>query len=278
MTSLVDIGPIIPAGSYLIGSTKAPGAFSPCEVNIDSFTIGRLCVTAGEFYRYLLADDEFASALDIHTMVHCLDPCFLTHERSGFALRNGAADFPMIQISYWAAVAYCNWMSRRSGLEEVYDLATGDGFAQRSGFRMPTDVEWEVAATWGGSADEYLQDDQFNTSSAGADCVAARAAMLGIGGFPPGAPSPVPVGSTRATGSGLHEMVGNVREWCHDRFARGSVAPARNPEGPARGSFRVVRGGAFCDEPTATDPAARMAAYEHTRCEVYGFRLARRLC
>src|SRR5438067_287678 len=73
-----------------------------------------------------------------------------------------------------------------------------------------------------------------------------------------------------------HQMLGNLREWCQDRYGAYSPGRQHNPGGAARGVFRVVRGGSFIDPAGSLGPASRLAAHEETRCEVYGFRVARR--
>jgi formylglycine-generating enzyme required for sulfatase activity len=106
-------------------------------------------------------------------------------------------------------------------------------------------------------------------------CRKLRAGEAMAGNFLPGHPAPVPVAALDPDAAGLYGMLGNVREWCQDRFAPYGPEPVRNPRGAARGLFRVVRGGSFIEPEDTLGPAARMAAYEDTKCEVYGFRVAR---
>lgn len=259
------------------------------EVELDSFALGDRCVSAADFHAFLA---DGAADLD-HTMIDCLDPCFVVHRAQGFLLRPGCGGFPMIQISYWAAAAYCNWLSCGEGLRPVYDIPARESDPdQRDGYRLPTEAEWEAACRAGRSPDaapdpehpknpehpehpEHPED--WNCADAGATAVKLRASQAGVGNFLPGHGAPVPVGSLPPDGSGLYEMIGNLREWCHDRYGAYPPGRQRNPRGAARGAFRVVRGGAFIDAADSLGPDKRMAAYEDTKCEVYGFRVARPL-
>ncbi|MGI8665405.1 MAG: formylglycine-generating enzyme family protein [Jatrophihabitans sp.] len=265
-----------------------PGLDQAIEVEIDAFSLADRCVSAGDFYAFL--SEVSGGGLD-HTQIDCIDPCFIVHRAGGFALRPGCADFPMIQISFWAAAAYCNWLSRVEGLAAVYDVAARAADLDLDGYRLPTEAEWE-AACWQGHPDGALPaPDRCNSADAGPTCRALRAGAAGAGNFVPGQPGPVPVAALPADAAGLYGMLGNLREWCQDRYASysaagyssashsssasGGVLPLRNPRGASRGAFRVVRGGSFIDPAAGLGPASRLAAFEDTRCEVYGFRVAR---
>jgi formylglycine-generating enzyme required for sulfatase activity len=101
-------------------------------------------------------------------------------------------------------------------------------------FRLPTEAEWEWACRAGthtrfcsGTDNESLMEHAwFNANSGGSDH---------------------PVGGKRANAWGLHDMHGNVWEWCGDRYGEygGGGASGQDPQGPATGSERVWRGGSF---------------------------------
>ena len=267
--SLVDF----PGGRLTIGSDTLTAKESPeHEVELDPYALGDRCVSAADFHAFLR---DAPGDVD-HTMIDCIDPAFVVHRAGGFQLRPGCGDFPMIQISWAAAAAYCDWLSRAEGLRPVYGAAGRS--AGRSadlsadGYRLPTEAEWEAACRAGRPS---AAPDACNCADAGPPVRKLRAGEALAGAFSPGDPAPVPVGSLPADAAGLHEMLGNLREWCQDRFGPYGPEPARNPAGAARGAFRVVRGGSFVDAADTLGPASRMAAYEDTKCEVYGFRVAR---
>ncbi|MBL1097272.1 formylglycine-generating enzyme family protein [Streptomyces coffeae] len=264
-----------PGRRFTVGSPHPAHHAEPLhEVEIDSFQLADRCVSAADFLAFLRD-----APLDLdHTQIDCIDPAFIVSRAAGFELRPGCDEFPMIQISYWGAAAYCNWLSRLEGLRPVYNLGARTAGLGRDGYRLPTEAEWEAACRDGRPDGTRPGPEECNAENAGPMCRALRAGETLAGNFLPGAPAPVPVASLSPDAAGLYQMLGNVREWCHDRF--GSYVPGsgplRNPTGASRGAFRVVRGGSFADPADTIGPASRMAAHEDTRCEVYGFRVVRR--
>lgn len=257
----------LPAQLLTVGSAHGSAREQPAhEVDIDAYALADRCVSAADFYAFL---QDAPSEID-HSLIDCIDPCFIVHRSGGFELRPGCADFPMIQISFWAAAGYCNWLSRVEGLRPVYELTTRTAELANDGYRLPTEAEWEAACLAGQPAVELA-----NTADANAGCQAVRAGESGAGNFLPGMPGPVRVAALPADTAGLFGMLGNVREWCHDRFGPYRPGRQRNPAGADHGVFRVVRGGSFIDRADTVGPASRLAAYEDTKCEVYGFRVAR---
>jgi formylglycine-generating enzyme len=255
-----------------IGSTAQTSREQPPhEAEIDEYSLADRCVTAADFSAFLR---DAPGDVD-HTMIDCIDPAFIVHRAGAFELRPECGDYPMIQISFWAAAAYCNWLSRAEGLRCVYDLGCRRADLDAGGYRLPTEAEWEAACRAGYPAGTAPDADGCNSADAGPTCRKLRAGETFAGNFLPGHPAPVPVASLPADAAGLYEMLGNLREWCHDRFAPYGPDPVRNPRGAERGAFRVVRGGSFIDPAQMLGPATRLAAHEDTKCEVYGFRVAR---
>ena len=138
-------------------------------------------------------------------------------------------DQPAVWVSWQQAVAFCSWLSKREG---------------RS-YRLPTEAEWEYACRagtqtpfhWGSTVGvrrlNYAdRSTSFSGRDEGADDGFAAAAR--VGSYPP---NPF----------GLHDMLGNVWEWCADRYGKGYYAssPQADPPGPSAGVMRVCRGGAW---------------------------------
>ncbi len=127
---------------------------------------------------------------------------------------------PVVGVSWYEVVAYCCWLT----------ATLDDGYV----YRLPTEAEWERAARgpdgrtypWG----DVWQEGLCNSEEAELEQTSP------VGLFPQG-----------ATSEGLHDMVGNVWEWCRDRYAEDAYAASgpRNPTGPISGTLRVVRGGAW---------------------------------
>jgi len=111
-------------------------------------------------------------------------------------------------------------------------------------FRLPTEAEWEYACRAGAPTEFYFADGQ-----------AALAQHAWFGGNSGG--STQPVGKTRPNPWGLHDMAGNVWEWCEDFFAPYDKAPQVDPKGPGGGGARVLRGGSLSDGPRTCRSAHR---------------------
>jgi formylglycine-generating enzyme len=138
-------------------------------------------------------------------------------------------------------------------------------FAKWAGKRLPTEAEWEYAARGGLNQQRYVWGDQPLTNRAQINAVA-----------------PAPVGGFPANGYGLHDMAGNVSEWCNDWYDPGyySRSSKLNPPGPkgpsdAPSGQRVLRGGSYrsgASNDESFRPAARMKAPPESSREDIGFR------
>jgi formylglycine-generating enzyme required for sulfatase activity len=131
-------------------------------------------------------------------------------------------------------------------------------------YRLPTEAEWEYACRAG-------TDTPFGV---GAQLTAAAANCALNPEAPPDRTTAV--GQYPANRFGLHDMHGNVWEWCADWYAANYYrsGPERNPLGPPHGTQRVVRGGSFRHQPATCRAAYRNALWPHHRDRYTGFRVA----
>lgn len=131
-------------------------------------------------------------------------------------------------------------------------------------YRLPTEAEWEYAARSGGKKEKYA-----GTSS---DVELGKYAWYSAnsGG------RTHPTGERQPNGLGLHDMTGNVWEWCQDWYGEKyySQSSRKNPTGPASGTRRVLRGGAWLFEPAGIRASARYSLTPDARGDLYGFRLS----
>jgi formylglycine-generating enzyme required for sulfatase activity/tRNA A-37 threonylcarbamoyl transferase component Bud32 len=180
--------------------------------------------------------------------------------------RDLSSDEPVVCVSWEDAVHFCNWLSERERLSACYQPQGGPGGWEcnfrATGYRLPTEAEWEYAARAGertlypGVGDALLRHGWFRENSGG---------------------RPQPVGGLAHNRHDLCDLWGNVWEWCWDRQAKG---PRKSPlplAGPETGDERVLRGGGWAD-PAPTSPGQTREARppDHRRSDL-GFRVARTL-
>lgn len=153
------------------------------------------------------------------------------------------AELPTEDADWNSAVEYCRQKT-------LIDRASGLLSAQYA-YRLPTEAEWEFAARAGVTDARYGPVDQIAWHDGNS------------GGMPH------PVRQKLANPWGLHDMLGNVWEWCSDWFEDLPSTPQIDPQGPLLGSSKVMRGGAWNDESSEARFANRNGEAPITRA---GFR------
>jgi formylglycine-generating enzyme required for sulfatase activity len=190
-------------------------------------------------------------------------------------------DCPVENVSWFDAVAYLNALSKREGLQPCYTMTgcsgragggcgsevycTGDyqcsGVAfvglGCSGYRLPTEAEWEYAARAGTTAARYGALDAVGWYDANSGNTTHR------------------VATKQANAWGLHDMLGNVWEWVQDWHAEYPSGAVSDPQGPASGVNRVYRGGSWFDEARLVRAADRFGGAPANRYDGLGLRAAR---
>jgi formylglycine-generating enzyme required for sulfatase activity len=174
---------------------------------------------------------------------------------------------PVINVSWFDAVKYCNWRSEKDGLQKVYDISGSTVIANReaNGYRLPTEAEWEFAARSRGKNEKWAGTSDANRLSEFANG----------SGSQDGYNYTAPVGSFDDNDLGLFDMSGNVWELCWDWYGTYSSGSETNPVGPGSGSYRVLRGGSWYNDPSYLRCAFRYSYGPDIRYSSGGFRLAR---
>ncbi|MBP8131819.1 MAG: SUMF1/EgtB/PvdO family nonheme iron enzyme [Candidatus Hydrogenedentes bacterium] len=170
---------------------------------------------------------------------------------------------PVVLVSWKDAVAYCEWLSRKTG--ETY--------------RLPTEAQWEYACR-AGTDTEFWWGDRMEDGRGclnGADETQLPNGRQWTPRFPfaDGYWNVSPVGSFKANHWGLYDMHGNVWEWCSDWYGDYPSGSVTDPSGPPSGKYRVVRGGSWGDLPGLCRSAARYGVAPGLRSADSGLRLLR---
>jgi formylglycine-generating enzyme required for sulfatase activity len=174
---------------------------------------------------------------------------------------------PVQNVSWDEAVMFCNWLSRRERLEKVCYLRESNSWKLVAGadaYRLPTEAEWEHACRAGTTT----------TYSFGSDERLMRHHACYSGNTES---TTYPVATRMPNAWGLHDMHGNVREWCQDWFDEGyyAISPAADPMGPEVGVDRVIRGGSWNYSAELCRSSFRLWREPANRYDSLGFRVAR---
>jgi len=181
---------------------------------------------------------------------------------------------PVIEVSWFGSVSYCDWLSLQDGLPRAYDHGawscnSGNPY-MASGYRLPTEAEWEFACRAGTTT-------HFNSG----DCLDSGTEANYNGDFPfTGCPSGPYLGRTTDVGSypanqwGLFDIHGNVFEWCNDWYGSYN-GDETDPEGAGSGNYRVLRGGNWYYNASVCRSASRSDGYPFYTYVYYGFRPVR---
>jgi formylglycine-generating enzyme required for sulfatase activity/tRNA A-37 threonylcarbamoyl transferase component Bud32 len=176
-------------------------------------------------------------------------------------------------ITHSRPVESVTWVEANEFCRRLTEKEKGQPWARKGwAYRLPTEAEWEYAARAGtetpfafGNQIAFEKHALFATSEND---------VLGIGAVKDPV-VPLEVGKTEANKYGLHDMHGNVAEWCLDWYKPGypGDGPRDNPTGPNDGDKRVIRGGSFKTSAAETRSAARAGAPPAARRDDVGFRI-----
>jgi formylglycine-generating enzyme required for sulfatase activity len=194
-------------------------------------------------------------------------------------------DQPAANLTWQQAAAFCNWLSRRQGLAPVY-VAQGETLVAQSplgnGYRLPTEAEWAYCARFdpAGQTHRYPWGDGFPPPARAANIAdrSARGILENyLDNYEDGYPAAAPPGRFSPNPMGLHDLGGNVAEWCHDIYAIAPPAPgqiATDPSGAEKGRMHVIRGGSWRLASPQTLRTAYRDYLDGRRADL-GFRIAR---
>ena len=236
------------------------------KVRVGDFCMGKYEITNAQYAEFLnaIGRHRIGRKSLIETKSKDSDSHILL-EGGRYVVESGYGDHPMIEVSWYGAVAFCNWLSRQAGLEEVYNESTWEADFSKVGYRLPTEAEWEYAARAGGKEIKYPNGNTLTHDDANYYGTGERDMWDGTS----------PVGSFPPNELGLYDMAGNVWEWCNDWYDSGyySRSPEDNPTGPSSGRRKVLRGGSWLDVPWGCRTASRNWSDPDDTGNYYGFRV-----
>jgi formylglycine-generating enzyme required for sulfatase activity len=193
---------------------------------------------------------------------------------------------PIETVTWFDALLYCNERSKRDGLDTIYSYASvsgtpGDGCSNlgnltndmsKSGYRLPTEAEWEYACragsttdySWGRNFPPITHEDSLAMDS---NAVWWRWPYSDFSSR---------VATKLPNALGLYDMSGNVSEWCNDWYGSYLSGSAIDPTGPATGTYRILRGGAYVNSAISQLSSFRGYVPPDKRASNFGFRCVRR--
>lgn len=259
-----DIVPILPemikvkGGAFKMGSkdTEAKEDESNVhEVKVDDFYIGKFEVTVEQFKSFVEITGYQSEAEKIgKSYIYTgswknMKGINWRHDARGNLRPPAEYDHPVIHVSWNDADAYCKWLSS-------YTKKT---------FRLLTEAEWEFAARGGSQS----KNTKYSGSSNPDDIAWYISSSQDKGTFS--------VGTKKANELKIHDLSGNVYEWCADWYDSEYYinSPTENPKGVPNGTSRVVRGGSWHDTAEKNRVASRFNGSSSYCGYNIGFRVAR---
>ncbi len=249
------------------------------KVKVSDFYIGKYEITVAEFEDYLNSNSYHG--FDRFGVLHKLPaaPDSTWWQGHPYAKKYWSSqlktwwgwnpNYPMFHVTWFDAISYCNWLSREAGLQECYSLNKNGGVVcnfSKNGYRLPTEAEWEFAASGGIKTHKY----RFSGSNNFNDVAWVDDNTFLIG--------PKPVGTKKPNELGIYDMSGNVWEWCTDYYSPYYYknSPYDNPVNKNYTGYRSLRGGSwhyrvsYATIYTRDGPKAGYTNYN------YGFRVVRK--
>ena len=287
---------LIPPGEFLMGNHELPEvsarfAAEIGDVNVlpenyedehprhvvtilQPFYLGTFEVTRGEFRTFVdetnysteaerdgkggLGYNKFSSRVEQHPAFNWQDPGYRQTD-----------EHPVVNLTWNDATEFCRWLSLR----------------EKKRYRLPTEAEWEYACRAGSVGRTHAGDIPAdlehiaNVGDVSCQTVPGFSQYTGFYRFDDGYAFTAPVGRYAKNPLGLHDMHGNVWEWCNDFYDPSyyQKSPNADPPGPATGTFHVYRGGGWMNGPAGCRSSRRGGPSPFNRCNRLGFRVALQL-
>jgi formylglycine-generating enzyme len=270
---------LIPAGSFTMGN-----CMDPSEGDSDELPLHPVYVSAFYMEKYLVTKSLWDTVYQ----------WAIAHGYTfDFAGSGKAANHPVQTIDWYDCVKWCNARSEMEGRVPAYYTDAAMSVRYRTeqvepyvswstGYRLPTEAEWEKAARGGVSGQRFPWGDTISWSQANyyADPLSAGGYAYDVNptvGFHPtfaigGYPYTSPVGYFAANGYGLYDMSGNAWQWCWDWYDSYASSSQSDPGGPTVGAVRVLRGAGWGNGAVNCSTAYRGGIIPSDSGDYVGFR------
>ena len=232
----------VEGGPFIMGTTERghKDDNEEHEVTLYTFYIDKYEVTNSEYIVFLKAIDS----KDVLRYIDIEDQeCKIKMEGNNFVVVDGYENYPVVKVSWYGADAYAKYMGKR----------------------LPTEAEWEYAAS-GGKYEKSYKYSGSNFVEEVANCKFGNNELKCSY-----------VGSKKPNELGIYDMTGNVWEWCEDWYSQNFYlfSPINNPKFINDTDTKVIRGGSYISTPERSQVAYRSLDKPSARQKSYGFRCVR---
>ena len=316
---------IVPEMVFVKGATVTGALPAWLDESADDYYKGVFIegrtVTLSDFYigKYEVTQEEYASVMEgqkvtVNGTEYTLEsnPNYCTKDSTSHTLFNGDVQEkrPVEGVTWYDAVWYCNALSEKEGLTKAYNIEVTQveqesgktGYyicsanvtlnKNATGYRLPTEAEWEYAARGGdptkddwnymfSGADTAEGVSYDSPKNVGLDSVGwhCNNNITGITGdevtHKPSGKGTHQVGKKAPNRLGLYDMSGNVSERCYDCYETVTTGEESDPTGATSGSYRVSRGGIWYSQAHNSSVSFRYYSSPNYRRDGLGFRVVR---
>jgi len=237
---------MVSGGSFQMGDHQGEPNTQPVHlVSLNTFQISKYEISNDQYCQFLndIGCDESGVFEGVKYAEIGTSFSQISYNKGRFSPNSGKNNYPVIEVSWFGAKAFANWMNGR----------------------LPTEAEWEFAARGGNNSQNYIYSGSNNP-----DEVAWYFVDYGNGSQE--------IGTKKQNELGLFDMSGNVMEWCNDWYDYNyySISPEENPQGAANATGRVVRGGSWYNPVVCGEVSFRYPGADPTSCSSWiGFRIVK---
>lgn len=244
----------IPAGKFFMGDNgnEVINKETLHEIYLDTFEIAIFEITHEKYIKFL--NDVKVNVDGTYKgrpLLFRTDPLSSLNYTDQWMFRstsrNPTENTPVGNLTWYGAYEFCEWLSIKTGNK----------------ITLPTEAQWEKSAR----GTDQRRYPWGNTAPNSTRCNFGGSGILKPVGTYPAGVSPY----------GVHDMAGNVKEWCNDYYEEDYYAnsPENNPQGPLSGDMRIIRGGGFGSSKYSLYTYRRSAGIPHQTLPYWGFRVVK---